>query len=287
MNRIVRKEKFSENVFLIEIESPYISKNCKAGHFVIVKHGQKGERVPLTIASSNQQLGTISLVIQRVGVSSQKLTALEVGDEITDIAGPLGHPTQIEKYGTVLASGGGVGVAPLLPIIKALKAAGNRVLTVISGRKKELIILEEEVRKYSDEVVIMTDDGSYGRKGLVTDGMEALIKSNTIDFAVNIGPTIMMKFASLLTQKYDISTIVSLNTMMVDGTGMCGACRVSVGGETKFVCVDGPEFDAHKVDYDEMMMRLKGFKTQEDIAIKNHICKAEKKLLSTKVNRAS
>jgi len=287
MNRIVNKKKFSENVFLMEIESPYIARNCKAGNFVIVKAGKKGERVPLTIAKSDSEKGTITLVIQRVGLSSIKLTDLEIGDKVTDIAGPLGHATEIKKYGTVLAAGGGVGAAPLLPIIKAMKETGNRVLTVIAGRSKEFIILEAEIRKYSDELLIMSDDGSYGLKGLVTEGMETLIKREHIDFAVNIGPTIMMKFASLLTKKYEIPTIASLNTMMVDGTGMCGACRVTVGGETKFVCVDGPEFNAHKVDFDEMIMRLKAFKTQEQIAVKNHTCRAEKRLNETIVKSES
>lgn len=282
MNKIIAKEHFSENVVQMELEAPYIAKNCKAGHFVIVKVGKMGERVPLTISRSDKEKGTITIVIQKVGLSSKKLTDLNVGDYVTDVAGPLGHPTEIKNYGTVLASGGGLGVAPLLPIVKALKEAGNRVLSVIAGRSKELVILEEEIRKYSDEVIIMTDDGSYGQKGLVTEGMEKFILENKVNFAVNIGPAIMMKFASLLTKKYEIPTIASLNTIMVDGTGMCGACRVTVGGETKFVCVDGPEFDAHKVDFDEMMLRLRSFRKEEIVAEKDHVCKAEKKLETEK-----
>ena len=238
------------------MEAPHIAKSRKAGHFVIVKTGEKGERIPLTIADADVEKGTITLIIQKVGVTSSKICNLEPGDEITDVVGPLGKPTHIENVGTVLASGGGVGVAPLLPIVKALKEAGNRVITVLAARMKDLIILEEQMREYSDEVIIMTDDGSYGKKGLVTQGMEEVILREKVDLAVTVGPAVMMKFATILTGKYDIPTVASLNTLMVDGTGMCGACRVSVGGETKFVCVDGPEFDAHQVDFDEMLLRL-------------------------------
>ena len=271
MNKIVDKKFFSENVVKMVIESPDIARNRKPGHFVIVKTGKKGERIPLTIAGADPEKGTIDLVIQIVGVTSHKITSLEVGDEITDISGPLGMATHIEKVGTVLAAAGGVGTAPLLPIIEAMKKAGNKVITVLAARNKDLIILEKEVRKHSDEVIIMTDDGSYGKQGLVTHGMEEVIKREKVDLSIAIGPAIMMKFASLLTKKYDIKTIVSLNTIMVDGTGMCGACRITVGGKTKFVCVDGPEFDAHKVDFDEMLMRLSGFKEQEAAAYKKYI----------------
>lgn len=264
MNLIVAKEHFSENVVMLEIEAPRIAKSRRAGHFVIVRVGEKGERIPLTIAGSNLEKGTITLVAQRVGVSSSKLTDLNVGDYVTDVVGPLGQATKIEKQeGAVLCCGGGVGVAPLLPIIQAHKAAGNRVISVLAARTKDLIILEDEVRKSSDEVIIMTDDGSYGEKGVVTVGMEKAMESEKISEAVVIGPPIMMKFASLCTKKYNVPTVVSLNTVMVDGTGMCGACRVTVGGKTKFVCVDGPEFDAHQVDFDEMLKRMGGYKTQE------------------------
>jgi ferredoxin--NADP+ reductase len=259
MNRIVAKENFSENVVRLEIDAPRIAKARKAGHFVIVKMGEKGERIPLTIAAANPEKGTIDLVIQKVGVSSRKLTELNVGDFITDLVGPLGQATHIEKVGTVLACGGGVGVAPLLPIIEAFKLAGNRVITILAARNKDLIILEDQVRRYSDEVVIMTDDGSYGNKGLITDGMELIIAREKIDVSMIIGPAIMMKYASLVTKKHQIPTFASLNTIMVDGTGMCGACRVTVGGKTKFVCIDGPEFDAHQVDFDEMLLRLSGY----------------------------
>lgn len=263
MNKIISKEQFSEKVFRFEVEAPLIARSRRAGHFVIVRVGETGERIPLTIAEANKQRGTITLVVQNVGLSSQKLCALETGDYITDVVGPLGRATHIENFGTVVCAGGGVGVAPMLPIVQALKAAGNRVVTVLAARTKELIILEKEMRCSSDEVIIMTDDGSYGDKGLVTEAIERVINREKVDKCFAIGPAIMMKFVCLLTQKYQISTDVSLNTIMVDGTGMCGACRVTVGGQTKFVCVDGPEFDGHQVDFDEMLKRLAAFRTEE------------------------
>lgn len=263
MNKIIRKEQFSEKVFLFEIEAPLIAKSRRAGNFVIVRVGHKGERMPLTIADADIKRGTITLVVQKVGLSSMKLCNLNEGDYVTDVVGPLGNATHIEKFGTVLCAGGGVGVAPMLPIIKALKEAGNRVLSVLAGRSKELIILEDEVRANSDETIIMTDDGSYGEKGVVTVGMEKLINQEHIDKAFAIGPPIMMKFCCLLTQKYNIPTDVSLNTIMVDGTGMCGACRLTIGGKTQFVCIDGPEFDGALVDWDEMFKRMNTFKDVE------------------------
>ena len=264
MNLIVAKEHFSENVIMLEIEAPRIAKSRKAGHFVIVRVDKHGERIPLTIAGADVQKGTITLVVQRIGVGTYKLTNLNVGDYVEDIVGPLGRATRIEKQeGTVLAAGGGVGVAPLLPIIEAHHKIGNRVVAVLAARTKDLIILEEQVRKFADDVIIMTDDGSYGSKGVVTVGMEQVINREKVSECVVIGPAIMMKFAALTTKKHDIPTVASLNTVMVDGTGMCGACRVSVGGETKFVCVDGPEFDAHQVDFDGMLKRMGGFKAEE------------------------
>ncbi len=263
MNRIIRKEQFSEKVFLFEIEAPLIAKSRKAGNFVIVRVDKKGERMPLTIADADIAKGSITLVVQQVGLSSIKLCNLNEGDYLADVVGPLGNPTHIEKFGTVICAGGGVGVAPMLPIIRALKAAGNRVLSVIAGRNKDLIILEKEVRNSSDEVIIMTDDGSYGEKGVVTVGIERLINQEHIDKVFAIGPPIMMKFCCLLTQKYNIPTDVSLNTIMVDGTGMCGACRLTIGGKTKFVCIDGPEFDGALVDWDEMFKRMGTFKRAE------------------------
>ena len=259
MNKIIAKEKFSENVTKLVVEAPLIARSRRAGHFVIVRCGEQGERIPLTIADGDVKAGTITLVIQSVGDSTRKICALEPGDYLTDVVGPLGQATHIENYGTVLCCGGGVGVAPLLPIIRAMKAAGNRVVSVLAGRSKDLIILEKEVRESSDDVIIMTDDGSYGNKGLVTVGVEEVIKREKVDYCVTIGPAIMMKFVSLLTKKYEIPTEASLNAIMVDGTGMCGACRVSVGGKVRFVCVEGPEFDAHQIDFDELMMRLKSY----------------------------
>ncbi len=263
MNKIIRKEQFSEKVFLFEIEAPLIAKSRKAGNFVIVRVGKKGERMPLTIADADTSKGTITLVVQKVGLSSIKLCNLNEGDYVTDVVGPLGNPTHIEKFGTVICAGGGVGVAPMLPIIRALKAAGNRVLSVLAGRSKDLIILEDQVRESCDETIIMTDDGSYGEKGVVTIGIEKLINQEHIDKVFAIGPPIMMKFCCLLTQKYNIPTDVSLNTIMVDGTGMCGACRLTIGGKTKFVCIDGPEFDGSLVDWDEMFKRMGTFKRAE------------------------
>ena len=274
MNKIVKKEQFSEKVFKLVVEAPLIAKSRKAGHFVIVRVGENGERMPLTIAESDIENGTITLVVQKVGYSSTKLCDLNEGDYITDVVGPLGQATHIENFGTVVCAGGGVGVAPMLPIIKALKAAGNRVISVLAGRTKELIILEEEVRKHSDEVIIMTDDGSYGQKGVVTVGIEQVIQREKVDKCFAIGPAIMMKFCCLLTKKYNVPTDVSLNTIMVDGTGMCGACRITVGGKTKFVCVDGPEFDGHEVDFDEMFKRMGAFKAAEIEEMKkleNHV----------------
>ena len=259
MNKIVEKEHFSDKVVKLVVEAPMIARSRKPGHFVIVRVGEKGERIPLTIADADPERGTITLVVQEVGLSSGKICALNVGDELTDVVGPLGQATHIEKVGTVVCCGGGVGVAPLLPIIKAMKQAGNRVITVLAARTKDLIILEEQVRPYSDEVIIMTDDGSYGKKGLVTNGVEEVILREPVDLVVTIGPAIMMKFVSLLTKKYNVPTMCSLNTIMVDGTGMCGACRITVGGKTRFVCIDGPEFDAHQVDFDEMLMRLRSY----------------------------
>ena len=263
MNKIISKGHFSEKVFKFVIEAPLIARSRKAGHFVIVRVGEKGERMPLTIAEADPAKGTITLVVQKVGLSSTRLCELEVGDYITDVVGPLGKATHIENFGTVVCAGGGVGVAPMLPIVQALKAAGNRVITVLAGRSKDQIILEKEMRASSDEVVIMTDDGSYGRKGLVTEGIEEIIKREKVDKCFAIGPAIMMKFVCLLTKKYEIPTDVSLNTIMVDGTGMCGACRITVGGKTKFVCVDGPEFDGHQVDFDEMLKRMGAFRDIE------------------------
>ena len=260
MNKIVSKEHFSANVVKLEVEAPLIARSRKAGHFVIVRAGEKGERIPLTIASSDTTKGTITLVIQAVGGSSRKITELNVGDYLTDVVGPLGQSTHIEKVGTVVCAGGGVGVAPLLPIVEAFHKAGNRVIVVLAARTKELVILEEQMRAHSDEVIIMTDDGSYGQKGLVTQGVEEVINREPVHLCVTIGPAIMMKFVSLLTKKYNVPTVASLYTIMVAGAGMCGACRITVGGKTKLDCVDGPESEEPQVDFDEMLMRLGAYK---------------------------
>ena len=263
MFKILSKKQFSEKVFCMEIEAPLIAKSRKPGNFVIVRVDKHSERMPLTIADADIERGCIMLVIQEVGMSSTKLCSLNVGDSVADIVGPLGNPTHIEKFGTVICACGGLGAAPMLPIIRGLKAAGNRVLSVIAGRTADLVIMEDEIRASSDEVIIMTDDGSKGEKGVVTVGIEKFCQQEHIDKAFAIGPPIMMKFSCLMTQKYGISTDVSLNTIMVDGTGMCGACRLTIGGKTKFVCIDGPEFDGALVDWDEMFKRMGTFKREE------------------------
>ena len=278
MNKIISKRQFSEKVFCFDIEAPLIAQSRRAGNFVIVRVDKNSERMPLTIADADKVRGTIKLVVQKVGLSSTKLCNLNEGDDVADVVGPLGNPTHIENFGTVICAGGGVGVAPMLPIIRALKEAGNRVLSVLAGRNKDLIILEDEVRASSDQTIIMTDDGSYGEKGVVTVGIEKLIQQEHIDKAFAIGPPIMMKFCCLLTQKYNIPTDVSLNTIMVDGTGMCGACRLTIGGKTKFVCIDGPEFDGALVDWDEMFNRMGTFKAVEKEEMEHyqeHLCLPE------------
>ena len=269
MNTIVSKQFFSENVAEFVIKAPLIAKSRRAGHFVIVRTDAHGERMPLTIADANPEEGTITLVVQRIGLSSSKLCAMNVGDKLADVVGPLGKATEIKNFGTVVCACGGVGAAPMLPIAQALKQAGNRVITILAARTAELIILREQLAAVSDELIIMTDDGSLGQKGLVTNGVEQVILREKVDKCITIGPAIMMKFVALTTKQYNIPTDASLNTIMVDGTGMCGACRVTVGGKTKFVCVDGPEFNAHQVDFDEMLTRLRSYKNEETIAYSN------------------
>ena len=269
MNTIVSKQFFSENVAEFVIKAPLIAKSRRAGHFVIVRTDAHGERMPLTIADANPEEGTITVVVQRIGLSSSKLCAMNVGDKLADVVGPLGKATEIKNFGTVVCACGGVGAAPMLPIAQALKQAGNRVITILAARTAELIILREQLAAVSDELIIMTDDGSLGQKGLVTNGVEQVILREKVDKCITIGPAIMMKFVALTTKQYNIPTDASLNTIMVDGTGMCGACRVTVGGKTKFVCVDGPEFDAHQVDFDEMLTRLRSYKNEETIAYSN------------------
>jgi len=270
MNKILSKRFFSENVAELVVEAPLIARSRRAGHFVIIRVDDHSERIPLTIAGADVEKGTITLVVQQVGASTHKLVAMEPGECLHDIVGPLGRATRIEKYGTVVCACGGVGAAPMLPIAEALKKAGNRVITVLAARNESLLILRDELAQWSDEVIIMTDDGSAGQKGVVTVGVEQVINREKVDKCITIGPAIMMKFVALTTEKYNIPTEASLNTIMVDGTGMCGACRVTVGGKTKFVCVDGPEFDAHGVDWNEMLSRMKSYKAEEAEAMERY-----------------
>ena len=263
MNKIISKRFFSDNVAELVVEAPLIARSRRAGHFVIIRVDALSERVPLTIAGADIEKGTITLVVQQIGASTHKLLAMEPGECLHDIVGPLGRATRIENYGTVVCACGGVGAAPMLPIAEALKKAGNKVITVLAARNKDLLILQDELAQWSDEVIIMTDDGSAGQQGVVTVGVEQVIQRETVNKCITIGPAIMMKFVALTTAKYNIPTEASLNTIMVDGTGMCGACRVTVHGKTKFVCVDGPEFDAHGVDWNEMLSRMKAFKAEE------------------------
>ena len=285
MNRILSKRFFSDNVAELVVEAPLIARSRRAGHFVIIRVDAQSERVPLTIAGADIEKGTITLVVQRIGVSTHKLLALNPGDCIHDVVGPLGKATRIENYGTVVCACGGVGAAPMLPIAEALKKAGNKVITVLAARNKDLIILKDELSRWSDELIVMTDDGSMGKQGVVTVGVEEVINRETVNKCITIGPAIMMKFVALTTAKYNIPTEASLNTIMVDGTGMCGACRVSVDGKTKFVCVDGPEFDAHGVDWDEMLSRMKSYKAEETAAME--VYSASKNDSRTTVERRS
>lgn len=274
MNRIIKKKRLTEGVNLFEIEAPLIANKRKPGQFVILRINEKGERIPLTIADVNKEKGTITIVAQVVGKTTKHLGSLNPNDSLLDLVGPLGQPTHIEKFGMVVAIGGGVGHAVCYPIARAMKEAGNYLISIIGARTKELIILEDETRKFADELYITTDDGSYGKKGLVTDQLKEIIdKGKKIDLVLTAGPAIMMKFVSQLTKQYGIKTIVSLNSIMVDGTGMCGACRVEVGGKTKFACVDGPEFDGHEVNYDLLMKRLATYKEEEKLAYDRYLQK--------------
>ncbi|WP_304224026.1 sulfide/dihydroorotate dehydrogenase-like FAD/NAD-binding protein [Gracilinema caldarium] len=275
MNKIIKKIQLSAEVFEMEVEAPLIAQNRKAGQFIIVQiDSEWGERIPLTIADADPKAGTITMVFQTVGASTHRLAAKNVGDYVENILGPLGNPTHIEKFGTVVCVGGGIGVAPLHPIAQAMKAAGNKVIIIIGARNKDLVIFEDRMRKIADELVIVTDDGSYGRKALVTEPLKEYCSQDPKpDLAVAIGPPIMMKFCAETTRPFQVPTVVSLNTIMIDGTGMCGGCRVSVGGQTKFVCVDGPEFDGHQVDFDNMMTRLRAYKEKEEED--HHVCHLE------------
>lgn len=271
MNKVLAKEQLSDDVFRMRIAAPLIANERKPGQFIILQlDTDYGERVPLTIADADTEEGSLTIIFQTVGSTTHRLAALEVGEAIENVLGPLGHPTHIENFGKVVCVGGGIGVAPLHPIAQGMKQAGNTVKTIIGARSKDLIILEKEMGDIADELIVCTDDGSYGRKALVTEPLKELCEEWKPDLVVAIGPPIMMKFCAETTRPYEIKTMVSLNTIMVDGTGMCGGCRVSVGGETKFVCVDGPEFDGHLVDFDNMMLRLGSYKDKEEHD--HHIC---------------
>ena len=263
-SRIITKTRLSENVFRMRLEAPLIAKARKAGQFVIVRSDVEwSERIPLTIADADAEAGTIDIIFQTVGVSTKRLSLLNEGDALADLVGPLGKPTHIEKTGHVVVVGGGIGVAPAHPIAQAMKAAGNRVTVIIGARTKGLVIMEDEMRRIADELIVVTDDGSYGRKGLVTEPLKELCEKGDVKEVVVVGPPVMMKFAALTTKPFGVKTVASLNSIMIDGTGMCGGCRVTVGGETKFVCVDGPEFDAHQVDFDNFILRLGAFGREE------------------------
>jgi ferredoxin--NADP+ reductase len=266
LNRIISKKRLSAEVFELVVEAPLIAGARKAGQFLIVQIDDEwGERIPLTIADADGERGTLTIVFQTVGASTHRLARKEPGEFVENILGPLGNPTHIEKFGTVVCVGGGIGTAPLFPIVQAMKAAGNRVLVICGARSRELVIFEDRIRPYADELVIVTDDGSYGRKALVTEPLrEFCLASPKPDMSVAIGPPVMMKFCAQVTKELGVPIMVSLNTIMIDGTGMCGGCRVNVGGQTRFVCVDGPEFDGHQVDFDTMMVRMRAFKEQED-----------------------
>lgn len=275
MHKIIKHEKLAENIKLIHFNEPLIAKKAKPGQFAVIRIDEKGERIPLTIAAVDKEKGLVTIIFQEVGATTKKLGTLKAGDYVEDLLCPLGKPADIEKFGTVVCIGGGVGIAEILPVAKAYKEVGNNVISILGARTKELIILEDEIRSASDETFIATDDGSHGRKGFVSDILKELMESRKIDLVSAVGPTIMMKVVSNITKSHPpaggIKTLVSLNPIMLDATGMCGVCRVSVGGEVKFACVDGPEFDGHLVDFDELMMRQKIYLEEESRAL--HKCR--------------
>ena len=272
MFKILKKKEWSPSVFAMEIEAPRVAKKAQAGQFIVLRVDEKGERIPLTIADFNRETGAVLIVFQVIGASTMKLAELKVGDSIVDFVGPLGQPSEIEKLGTVVVVGGGIGVAPTYPIARAMKEAGNKVIAIMGAKTKDILIMEEEMKAVTDEVVVTTDDGSYGIKGFVTNAVQALVdRGEKIDQITAIGPVIMMKSVADATRDLGIRTIVSLNPIMVDGTGMCGGCRVQVGDETKFACVDGPEFDGHLVDFKGLMSRQRMYRDLE-AQEKDHVC---------------
>lgn len=279
MNTVIKKEQLSEKIFRMVLKAPDIAVSRNPGQFIILQVSEDfGERIPLTIADADPDAGTITIIYQVVGKTTILLSRMEEGDKIAHILGPLGQPTHIEKRGTVVCVGGGIGIAPLYPIAKAMKAAGNRVIVINGARNRELVLLEDEINAFADEQIVCTDDGSYGRKALVTEPLKELCEGGEVNEVIAIGPPVMMKFCAETTRPFGVPTVVSLNTIMIDGTGMCGGCRVTVGGEMKFVCVDGPEFDGHKVDFDNMILRLGAYKRTEEEA--HHQCKLDEQLQS-------
>ncbi|RJP17592.1 MAG: sulfide/dihydroorotate dehydrogenase-like FAD/NAD-binding protein [Deltaproteobacteria bacterium] len=276
MHKVISNELISPNTGKMIVDAGYVAAHRKAGQFIILRIGETGERIPLTIADSDRGAGTITLMYQVVGKTTTNLSKLNAGDSILDIAGPLGHPTEIRKYGTVACVGGGIGIAPVYPIASAMKNEGNRVINIIGARTRHLLVLEKEMTEAGDEIIVCTDDGSHGRKAFVTEALGEIIAREKVDLVVAVGPVPMMKAVSDLTREKGIHTMVSLNSIMVDGTGMCGGCRVTVGGEKKFTCVDGPEFDGHKVDFNELMTRLGSYRDEEKISMEHdHTCKLD------------
>jgi len=274
MFRILEKQDLTPVIHLWKVEAPRVARKAQAGQFVMLHHGEEGERIPLTIADWDREAGTVTVVFMQVGVTTQKYACFRAGDTIDDFVGPLGKPTEIENYGTVACVAGGFAIATIVPIARALKAAGNTVISIMGFRTSDLVFWEDRLGQFSDELIITTDDGTYGRKGLVTEPLHELLETRAIDRVIAIGPTVMMKFSSLTTKPYDVPTIVSLNPIMVDGTGMCGACRVEVGGETKLACVDGPDFNGHLVDWDLLMSRQRAYLEEEKVAVERmqHRC---------------
>jgi ferredoxin--NADP+ reductase len=278
MFEILRKQELSDLVTLFEIRAEEIARKTRAGNFFVLRINEQGERIPLTIADFDREKGTITTVFQKVGKSTYQLSALNEGDYILDVTGPLGVPSHIENFGTVVCVGGGVGIAPIYPIARALREAGNFVISIIGARTKDLIFWEDKMRSVSDELISVTDDGSHGRKAVVTVPLDELLREeNNVELVYAIGPAIMMKFVCVTTEKHNVKTIVSLNSIMVDATGMCGACRVEVSGRTKFACVDGPEFDGHKVDFNLLMARQRMYVDEEKLALEEYEKKTESK----------
>jgi len=272
--KILKRDDLTPNIHLFEIEAPKVAARAQAGQFIILCHGENGERIPLTLADWDKARGVVTVVFMEVGLTTSKLALLKAGDAIDDFVGPLGLPTHIEKFGTVVCAVGGFAVATIMPIARALKQAGNHVISIVGMRSKELLFWESEVGAHSDELIVTTDDGSYGRKGLVTEPLRDLLSAKDVQVnrVIAIGPTIMMKYCCLTTQPFGVKTIASLNPIMVDGTGMCGCCRVSVDGVTRFACVDGPDFDGHAVDWDELMARQKAYQEEEIKAVQQWQC---------------